>query len=142
VVKHGLLDKGTALNLDIVIVKLLSVHDCMERECNIEETEKKQKTEQLALFAKSSSSGGTSGGFSGKKKSKKVKSKFKPRPANTSCHICGEKGYWTPECPKKRENKVEQAKFSGSAHVAIESLSDVVHTGGESLWNWLRDMNL
>ena len=43
--KQNLLDKGTALNLDIVTAELLSVHDCMEIVCNIKETEKKQKTE-------------------------------------------------------------------------------------------------
>jgi len=61
--------------------------------CNIEETEKKQKAEQLALFAKSPSSSGMSGSLSRKKKSKKVKSKSKPRPADTSCHTCSEKGH-------------------------------------------------
>jgi len=45
VVKQNLLDKGTALNLDIVTTELLSVHDHMEREHNIEETEEKQKAE-------------------------------------------------------------------------------------------------
>ena len=93
VVKQNLLDKGTALNLDIVTTELLSVHDYMEREHNIEETKKKQKAEQLALFAKSFSSGEMSGGFSGKKKSKKVKYKSKLRPADMSCHIYGEKGH-------------------------------------------------
>ena len=91
--KQNLLDKGTALNLDIVTTELLSVHDYMEREHNIEETKKKQKAEQLALFAKSFSSGEMSGGFSGKKKSKKVKYKSKLRPADMSCHIYGEKGH-------------------------------------------------
>ena len=51
--KQNLLDKDTVLNLDIVIAELLSVYDRMKREHNIEETEKKHKTEQLALFAKS-----------------------------------------------------------------------------------------
>ena len=45
VIKQNLLDKDTALNLDIVTAELLSVHDCMEIVCNIKETEKKQKTE-------------------------------------------------------------------------------------------------
>jgi len=43
--KQNLLNKGTALNLDIVTTELLSIHDHMERECNIKETEKKQKAE-------------------------------------------------------------------------------------------------
>jgi len=41
VVKQNLLDKDTTLNLDIITAELLSVHDCIEREHNIEETEKK-----------------------------------------------------------------------------------------------------
>jgi len=77
--------------LDIVTAELLSVHHCIEREYNIKETEKKQKTEQLALFAKSLSSSGISGGFSKKKKSKKIKSKFKLRPTDTSCYIYSKK---------------------------------------------------
>ena len=119
-VKQNLLDKGTALNLDIVTTELLSIDDCMERKHNIEETEK-QKAEQLVLFAKSPSSGGMSGGFSGRKKSKKVKSKSKLRPADISCYTCGKKGHWIPECSKKRENKAKQAKSGRFAHVAIES---------------------
>jgi len=43
--KQNLLDKGTTLNLDIVTTELLSVYDHMERECNIEKTEKKHKAE-------------------------------------------------------------------------------------------------
>jgi len=63
----------------------------MERVCNIKETKKKQKAEQLTLFAKSLSSDKTSSDFSGKKKSKKVKSKSKLRPTDISYYICGEK---------------------------------------------------
>jgi len=115
------LDKSTALNLDIVTAELLSVHDHMERKYNIKEIEKKHKAEQLALFAKFSSSGRTSGSFSRKRRSKKVKSKSKLRPADMSCHICSEKEHWTSECPKKRENKAEQVKSSGSTYVTLES---------------------
>ena len=51
--KQNLLDKSTALNLNIVTAKLLSVYNCIKREHNIEETEKKQKAKQLVLFVKS-----------------------------------------------------------------------------------------
>ena len=61
------------------------------RECNIKETEKKQKAKQLALFVRSSFSNGTSGSFFRKKKSKKAKSKSKLKPTDMSYHICGEK---------------------------------------------------
>jgi len=77
------------------------------REHNIKETEKKQKAKQLALFARSPFSNGISGSFSRKKESKKTKSKSKLKPTDMSYHICGEKGHWTPECSKKRENKTE-----------------------------------
>ena len=43
--KQNSLNKGTILNLDIVTAELLSIYDCMERKCNIEEIEKKQKAE-------------------------------------------------------------------------------------------------
>ena len=118
--KQNLWNKGTVLNLDIVITELLSVYDCIESMCNIEETEKKQKAKQLALLTKFPSSSGVSGSFSGKKKSKKVRSKSKLRHADMSCHTCGEEGYWIPEYPKKKENKAEQAKFGKSTHVVIE----------------------
>ena len=81
---------------------------------------KKQKAEHLALFAKSSSSNRTSSGFFGKKKLKKNKSKSKLRPTNISYHICSEKEYQTPKCPKKRKNKTEQTKFSSSVYIAVK----------------------
>jgi len=37
-----------------------------------------------------------------------------------SCYTYGEKRHWTPECPKKRENKAKQTKSGGFAHVAIK----------------------
>jgi len=107
VVKQNLLDKDTILNLNIVITELSSVHDHIKKECNIKETEEKQKTEQLALFAKSFSGSGTDGGFSRKKKLKKNKSKPKLRPADISYHTCDKKRHWAPKCPKKRESKVK-----------------------------------
>jgi len=91
VVKQNLLDKGTILNLNITTTDLLSVHDHIERKCNIKETEKKEKAKQLVLFAKSPSNGGTSGGFFERKKLKKDKSKSKLRSTDMSCHTCSEK---------------------------------------------------
>jgi len=79
--------------LAIITTELLSVHDYIKREYNIEETKKKQKAEQLTLFTKSLSSSRTSRGFSGKKKLKMNKFKSKSKPANISCHICGKKSY-------------------------------------------------
>ena len=52
IVKQNLLDKGIALNLDIVTAELLFVHDCTERKQHLEQTETKQKTDWLTLFVK------------------------------------------------------------------------------------------
>jgi len=117
VVKQNLLDKGSGLTLNAVTAELLSVSDRIERECQLDESEKKQKTDQLALLAKSSSNTDNPG------KSKNMrKGKFKPkwRSTGSTCHTCGEKGHWSPKCPKKGEDK-EHTKSGGSAHIAIES---------------------
>jgi len=106
--------------LAIVTTELLSVHDHIKREYNIEETKKKQKAKQLTLFAKSLSSSGTSRGFSGKKKIKKNKSKSKLKPADMSCHICGKKSYWASKYSKKRKSKAKQTKSDSFTHVVIE----------------------
>jgi len=42
------------------------------------------------------------------------------RSTGSTCYTCGEKRYWSPKCPKKREDK-ECTKPGGSAHIAIES---------------------
>ena len=41
VVKQNLLDKGSGLTLNAVTVKLLSVSDCIKRERQLDESEKK-----------------------------------------------------------------------------------------------------
>jgi len=117
VVKQNLLDKGSGLTLNAITAKLLSVSNRIERECQLDESEKKQKTDQLALLAKSSSNTDNPG------KSKNMKKgKFKPkwRSTGSTCHTCGEKEHWSPKCPKKGEDK-ERTKSGGSAHIAIES---------------------
>jgi len=45
VVKQNLLNKDSGLILNAVIAELLSVSDCIERECQLDESEKKQKTD-------------------------------------------------------------------------------------------------
>jgi len=116
-VKQNLLDKGSGLTLNAVTAELLSVSDRIKRERQLDESEKKQKADQLALFAKSSSNTDNPG------KSKNMKKgKFKPKWKSTGsiCHTCGEKRYWSPKCPKKGEDK-ECTKPGGSAYIAIES---------------------
>ena len=117
VVKQNLLDKGSGLTLNAVTANLLSVSDHIERERQLDESEKKQKADQLALLAKSTSN------TDNPRKSKNMKKgKFKPkwRSTGSTCHTCGEKGHWSPKCPKKRKDK-ERTKSGGSAHIAIKS---------------------
>ena len=102
VVKQNLLDKGSGLTLNAVTANLLSVSDHIERERQLDESEKKQKADQLALLAKSSSN------TDNPRKSKNMKKgKFKPkwRSTGSTCHTCGEKGHWSSKCPKKGEDK-------------------------------------
>jgi len=121
IVKQNLLDKGTTLSLNIVTAELLSVHDRMERERILDETEKRQKSDQMALVAKSSLGTSTKSNTPGTKKKFK-KGHFKPwrQPTNTTCYFCGEKGHWSSDCPKKGESKDHHSKPGGSAHIAIQ----------------------
>ena len=122
IVKQNLLDKGTALTLDIVTAELLSVHNRTERKCILDETEKRQKSDQMALIAKLSLNSSARDSTPGTKKKFK-KGKFKPwkRPTDTTCHNCGKKGHWSSDCPKKGESRDDYSKPGGSAHIAIQS---------------------
>jgi len=122
IIKQNLLDKEMALTLDIVIAELLSVHNRTEREHILDETEKRQKYDQMALIAKSSLNSSARGSTPGmKKKFKKGKLKPWKRPTNTTCHNCSEKGHWFSDCPKKGESRDGHSKPGGSAHIAIQS---------------------
>jgi len=90
VVKQNLLDKGSRLTLNTITTELLSVSDHIERECQLNKSEKKQKTNQLALLAKSSSNTDKPGKS---KNIKKGKFKLKWRSTGSTCHACGEKGH-------------------------------------------------
>ena len=78
IVNQNLLDKRNILTHDIVTAELIAVTDRNKWDHQAEETEKKAKAEQLALFVKSGSSDaeGSSGG--NKKRLKKGKRKPKP----------------------------------------------------------------
>ena len=84
-------DKSTTLNLDIVTAKLLSVYNCIKREYNIKETEKKQKAKQVGPICEVFLCRTGGGSFKNKKKSKKSKSKL--RSIDENYHICGKKGH-------------------------------------------------
>jgi len=116
-VKQNLLDKGSGLTLNTITAKLLSVSDHIKRVCQLDESEKKQKTNQLALLAKLSSNTNNPGKS---KNMKKGKFKLKWRSTRSTCHTCGKKEHWSPKCPKKGEDK-KHTKSDGSAYIAIES---------------------
>jgi len=78
IIKQNLLDKGKGLTLDILTAELISVHDYAEHDCLADEKEKKAKSNQMVLFAKSTSSSNDP-----KKKGKKVKHFDKERKSKT-----------------------------------------------------------
>jgi len=68
-------------------MSLNGLYDCI--------TQKKGKTEYLALVAKSQGAS-NHGNTAGKKKKFKKKTP-NPKPDDI-CHICDQKGYWSPTC--------------------------------------------
>ena len=121
IVKQNLFDKGTTLSFNIVTAELLSVHDCIERECILDETEKRQKSDQIALVVKLSLGTSTKSNTPGMKKKFK-KGHFKPwrQLTNIMYYFCGEKDHWSSDCPKKRENKDHYSKLGGFVYIAIQ----------------------
>ena len=119
IVRCNLLNRRKGLILDILTAELISVHDCSEHDCLADEKEKMLKSEQMALFTKSTSSSTHPG-----KKSWRDKSNNKPptRPPSTKCHICGKEGHWTPECCYKSIKRDDFHCPEASANLAIEHL--------------------
>jgi len=98
VVRHNLLDKGKRLTLDILTAELISVHNYSKHDHLADEKEKMLKSEQIALFTKSSPSSTHS-----EKRHWRGKSNDKPptHPVGTKCHICDKESHWAPECCSK-----------------------------------------
>ena len=88
VIKQNLLGKGKALTLDMVSAELIFVHDRNERDQVVEETEKKAKAKQLALFAKATGLSGNSAKKNSKGKSVDKSKKPKVGPPGTQCNMC------------------------------------------------------
>ena len=107
ILKTPLIEKGSSLTLSQAMMSLNGLYDCMTRN--------KGKTEHLALVAKSQGALNHSNA-SGKKKTFKKKT-FNPKPDDI-CHICGQKGHWSPMCPQKR--KKGGSSGGRSANLAIE----------------------
>ena len=117
IVKQNLLDKRKILTLDMVTAELIAVTDWNKWDHQAEETEKKAKAEQLALFVKSGSSG-VEGSSEGNKKRLK-KSKRKPKPTD-EYHRCHQKGHWNNNCPNvSNERKISEE----SANLTVDSLN-------------------
>ena len=119
VIRHNLLDKGKGLTLDILSAKLISVHDYSERDRLANEKANMLKSEQMALFTKSSSSSTHS-----EKRPWRGKSNDKPpiRPSSTKCHICGKEGHWAPECCSKSIRRNNSYHPESSVNLAVEHI--------------------
>jgi len=119
VVRHNLLDKGKGLTLDILSAELISVHDYSKHDCLANEKENMLKSEQTALFTKSSSSSTHS-----EKRPWRGKSNDKPsiHPFGTKCHICGKEGHWAPECRSKSIRRNNSYHPESSANLPVERI--------------------
>jgi len=117
IVRRNLLDKGKGLTLDILSAELISVHDYSKRDCLADEKENMLKSEQTALFTKSSPSSTRS-----EKRPWRGKSNDKPpiRPSSIKCHICGKEGHWAPECHSKPFRRNDSYRPEDSANLAVE----------------------
>jgi len=104
VVRRNLLDKRKGLTLDILTAELISVHNYSERDCLANEKENMLKSEQMALFTKSSSFSTHS-----EKRPWRGKSNNKPpiHPSSTKCH----------SKPFRRNNSYHP---EGSTNLAVE----------------------
>jgi len=117
IIRRNLLDKGKGLTLDILSAELISVHDYSKRDRLANEKENMLKSEQTALFTKSSLSSTHS-----EKRPWRGKSNNKPPicSSGTKCHICGKKGHWAPECHSKPFRRNDSYHPEGSANLAVE----------------------
>jgi len=119
VIRRNLLDKGKGLTLDILSAELISVHNYSKHDRLANEKENMLKSEQMALFTKSSLSSTHS-----EKRPWRGKSNNKPsiRPSSTKCHICGKEGHWAPKCHSKPFRRNDSYCPKDSANLAIERL--------------------
>ena len=109
VVKSDLLRRGTKLSINEVSAELMSVYERNTHEDAI-------AAKPLALVSKDDH------GFGGRKFTQKstkkgIKPKRVPKPDDT-CHNCGEKGHWSPQCAKP---KISRDIDIGSANLTINA---------------------
>jgi len=89
IVKRSLLDKGKALTLDLLSAELIFVYDHAERDCQANKNEKKSKSDQMLLLAKSA----LSLSYSGRRERRGGRPGDRSRrsrghPTGTKCYIC------------------------------------------------------
>ena len=130
IIKQNLLDKRKALTLDLLSAELISVHDHAERDCQANENEKKSKSNQMLLLAKSAPSlsySGRRGRRGGRPGDRSRRSRG--HPTGTKCYICNQEGHWAPECPTNKSsskgNKGETHQSGGSANLAVDHLQSL-----------------
>lgn len=112
VIKQNLLYRGNALTLDNVSAELMSAFERITLEDNL-------TTESLAFPSEGDQ---FSSGSKPDTKSTKTKIKSKSnRESNPDgvCHNCGEKGHWSPKCPKPRKSR-----GVGNANIPINEVQN------------------
>jgi len=130
IVKQNLLDKGKALTLDLLSAELISVHDYAEHDHQANENEKKSKSDQMLLLAKSAPSlsySGRRGRRGGRPGNRSRRSRG--HPTGTKCYIYNREDHWAPECPTNKSsskgNKGETHQSGSSANLAIDHLQSL-----------------
>ena len=130
IVKQNLLDKGKVLILDLLSAELIFVHDHAKRDRQANKNEKKSKSNQILLLAKSAPLPNYSG-RRGRRGGRPNNRSRRPRnhPTSTRCYICNQEGHRALECPT---NKLSSKSYKGetyqsgdSANLAVDHLQSL-----------------
>jgi len=130
IVKWNLLDKEKALTLDLLSTELISVHDHAKRDHQANKNEKKSKSDQMLLLAKSA----LPLSYSGRRERREGRPGDRSRwprghPIGTKYYICNQEGHWVSECPTDKSNskdsKGETHQFGSSANIAVDHLQSL-----------------
>ena len=109
IIRQNLLGKKKSVILNMMITKLITITDQNKQNCQVKKTEKKVKTEQLALLVKSGSSDTRGSDRENKKKLKKGKRKSKP---TDEYHTCHQKRHWSNNCLNTlNERKISRGSY-------------------------------
>jgi len=127
IVKQNLLDKEKAFTLDFLSAELISVHNHAERDHQANKNEKKSKSNQMLLLAKST----PPQNYSGRRGGRPNDRSRRPRncPTGTRCYTCNQEGHWASECPTNKSSsksyKGETYQSGGSANLAVDHLQSL-----------------